>query len=229
MKKAAPIFSLRSLGALLGVLLLAPLAEGAIVNGGFENTLDTSEPVWKSSLDNWSVSQVVGTNEVIGRDTTTLYALAPHSGSIAAAYFSSTPATGAGASLSQASTTDTTKTYDISLWLANPILDALNQNNVFSVSWDGNLISLSGSNITETGVGTKTYIVTGNTGWTQITATNLPATTTSTNLVITARNNDWATLVDDVIVQETPEPSTLVMLGVGAAAMSLRRRRQRGL
>ncbi len=233
LKRASPRILLHLFAALLCATFFAPQADGAIVNGGFEDILDSSEPVLKSSLDSWTVTQLTGpgdpTYEVLGRDTTLLYtALAPHGGNIAAMYFSSNDATGNGASLSQASTTDTSKTYNVSLWLANSILDTGNFNNVFSVSWDGALISLSGANITEIGL-TKTYIVTPNTGWTQITATNLPVTSTSTNLIISARNNNWATLVDDVVVEETPEPSTLVMLGVGVAAMSLRRRRQRGL
>jgi hypothetical protein len=225
LNKTSPSFSLCSIAMLLCMLMAQPSAEGAIVNGGFEDTLDTSEAVMKSSLDNWTISQT-DINKVIGRDTTVLYALAPHGGFIDAAFNSDPTAEGSGASLTQALTTDTTKTYNVSLWVANPIQEAGNINNVFSVTWDGALISLSGANITETALNSKTYIVTAESGWNQITATNLPVTTTSTNLVISARNNQWATLVDDVTVEETPEPSTVVMLGIGAALMGLRRRRQ---
>ncbi len=174
----------------------------------------------------WTISAPDIFNNVVGVDTAVQYALAPHSANIAAAFSSDTDATGAGASLSQMASTLPILTYDVSLWVANPIQDAANFNNVFSISWNGQLISLSNPYLTETASGSKMYVVTPSTPWFQLVVTNLPVTGAMTELKISARNNDWATLVDDVIVEPTPEPSTVVMLCAGAALLGARRRRQ---
>ena len=214
---------------LLGVVLLPFSVEGAIVNGGFENNITSllGAPIAESDLASWAVSPP-GTTIVRGQDTGSSFVpwnLAPKAGSIAASFSSDTDATGAGGSLTQApTTTNLLKTYDVSMWVANSIQDAANFNNVFSVSWAGSLITLSGSGINQIGA-TKTYIVAPETNWFQITAT-VQGTGVPSDLVISARNNNWATLVDAVIFEETPEPSTLVMLGAGAVIMGWRRRRQ---
>jgi hypothetical protein len=211
--------------ACLCILTLRDAGAAIVTNGGFEDGKVQNNGVWEAPLTGWTISQVPGTTEVVGLDTTTQYGLAPYEGNIDAAFFSNTGATGSGASLAQSLMTDPSKVYNLSLRLANPIADSGNLNNIFSISWNGALIALSGSNLTA--AGGNQYKVNGDpANWYQIVATNLPVTGTSTNLVISARNNDWATLVDDVLVEETPEPSTVVMLGIGAALMGFRRRRQ---
>lgn len=224
-----------SFAALFGVLLsFSSTVQGAIVtNGGFEDNTDfVSDPFPVAPLTGWIKGEVLGSggidqNNVDGLNPLSMYALAPHSGDIAAAFNSTTNTitTGGFATLTQAIVTDTTKTYDVSLWVANPIQDAGNFNNVFSVSWDGALVTLSGTYIAETVPGSKIYKVTPNTTWFEITASLLPVTGTSTNLEVSARNSDWATLVDDVSIVETPEPTTLAMLGTAFLVMGLRRNR----
>lgn len=199
------------------------------MNGGFEDTIiDPSSPFLESSMESWVVS-APGTTTVRGEDTGLNYApwyLAPYAGSIAASFASDNDATGAGGSLGQAPpTTDVLKTYDVSMWVANPIADAANFNNVFSVSWNGSLITLAGSGITQIGA-TQTYIVTPETNWFQITAIVPGTGNPLSELVISARNNNWATLVDEVMFEEVPEPSAVVMLAAAAAIMGLRRRRR---
>ena len=212
---------------MIGMLLLPISVRGAIVNSnvGFEDDKDFSAPIAQAPLSSWVISQFPGVNEVLGRDTTSLYALAPYEGNIAAAFASAADATGSGASIKQTLATTTGSTYKLSLWVANSIQDSGNQNNIFSVRWGGNLITLSGTFITEVST-TSTYVVTPDTNWFQIVANNLSPTGSSTTLEISARNNNWATLVDYVLVEETPEPSTVLMLGLGATMVGLRRRRQ---
>ena len=219
-----------SLVVLLCVLMVALSVEGAIVNGGFENNIisNPGDSISESDLASWTVSPPART--IVrgqGAPNGDPWKLAPYAGSIAATFASDTNATGAGGSLTQAPspTTDVLKTYNVSMWVANPIQDTANFDNVFSVSWAGTLITLSGSFITEVVLSPKTYIVTPQTDWFQITAV-VQGTGVPSDLVISARNNNWATLVDEVIFEETPEPSTVVMLGAGAAIMGLRRRRQ---
>ena len=230
LKKAPFNYRVVSLVVFLCVVMVAFSVEGAIVNGGFENAIiDPSSPILESTMAGWTVSPPASTI-VRGEGTAPPFGqwgMSPKAGSIVASFVSDNDAAGAGGSLTQAPpTTDVLKTYNVSMWVANPIPDAANFNNVFSVSWAGSLITLSGGSfITEVGGSPQTYVVTPETDWFQITAivqgTGLPS-----DLVISARNNNWATLVDEVIFEETPEPSTLVMLGAGAAIIGLRRRRQ---
>lgn len=195
------------------------------------HTQTAPTPIWEApSVAPWTISpdQTDPNNllHVVGTDPSSLYGLAPHAGNIAAVFHSDTNATGPGASLTQTLTTSTANTYDVSLWIANPLQQAAQVNNVFSLSWNGQLLTLSDTNLTETSPGAKTYVIASYTTWFQLLVPNLTVTGTSTDLVISARSNDWATLVDDVIVQETPEPSTVVLLCAGAALMGSRRRRQ---
>jgi len=235
-KKRSTTFSRRSVAVLSGVLLLlSSFVQGAIVtNGGFEDNADLVTPPWPTApLTGWTIGEVLGTppaplqNRVDGLDPTFMYALGPHTGNIAAAFNSNTNTvtTGGLATLTQSVVTDPAKTYDLSLWIANPIQDPVNFNNIFSVSWNGTLITLAGPTVTQVGA-TQTYLVTPNTAWFQVTATNLVVTGTSTSLVLNGRNSDWATLVDDVSIVETPEPTTLVMFGAAFVVFGLRRARR---
>lgn len=201
--------------------------EAAIVNGGFEDDAYSLDSIPQAPLTGWSKTPGPETT-VVGEDTGLggpPWGLSPHSGSIAARFSSGASETGAGASLSQAVVTDTAYTYDVSLWVANPLQEVGGTNNVFSLNWNGNLVALSHANLTEISSGAKIYVVASGTAWFQLLITGLPVAGTSTTLVISARNNDWATLVDDVVVQETPEPSTVLLLFTGAAILGMRRRR----
>ena len=239
MNNLKSIFLTGSTGALAAIFALfmlhVPMTEGAVVNGGFEDnvTLQTPPAVSFAPLTGWT-RQTDAQNDVIGRDTSTLYALPPHTGNIAAAYYSGTNAGGNGASLTQTLTTDVTKTYNLTLWVANSIADTSNLNNVFSVGWGGNLagnlIALSAPGARLIPLGGNLYQVQGDpnpiTSWFQVTATGLTPAGATTDLFINARSNDWAILVDDVTVDVVPEPATVAMLGVGAVLMGFRRRRQ---
>jgi len=228
-----------SIAAICGLLTLAPsFVEGAnlVSNGGFEDNSDlvTNPLIPQAPLTNWAQTEVNLVNDVDGFGTTINYGLAPHGGDIAATFFSDTNSiSGSGASIKQTLTTDPTKTYDLSLWLANPIQDNGNLNNQFSVMWGGNLVSLTGANLIEIGVGTMTYQVQGNqTTWFQVTASNLTPTGASTVLEISARNKDWGTLVDDVSVTASGVPdsgTSLGLFGIALAGLVLfQRKTQRG-
>ncbi len=172
--------------------------------------------------------------------------LPPHSGKITAAFYSSVnDGTVSMATLSATSpnvSTDSATTYNLSFWVSNPVADPNARQNLFSVSWNGTLLDLANAGVNplsysyfsnpNTGAGelpgtANQYVVTPGTSWFQVYISNLtPSLGTTTGLVFSGQNNNWATLVDDVLVEETPEPTTIVMLGVGAALMGLRRRRQ---
>ena len=215
-------------GAMLAIVPAATEAANIVLNPGFED-INVAGPIPTSTLQNWTTTETALVNEVDGTDTTVLYGLAPHGGSIAAAFFSATNAVGAGASLTQALTTVAGQAYNLSFWLANPIDDPQNLNNAFSVMWDGNLISLSGTNLVVDGV--NTYKVQGDeTNWYQVTATGLVASGASTNLVFSARNNDWATLVDDVEVSAVPDNGpTFALLGIALTGLTLYSRKAQRL
>ncbi len=212
------------------MLALCP-TEGAIVNGGFEDSPD---------FNGWTVTQdpvdplnppfagYQGTTVSIYTGSPNQYAQVPHAGSSKSAAFISdngAPDTSF-ARISNPAVTTASTLYNVSLWVSNPIQDPSNTFNAFSLTWNGNPVSLTNSNLTETSPGSQVYVVKGQTDWFQIVATNLPATGASTDLVISARNNNWATLVDDVLVEVVPEPTTMVMLSLGFAAIGFRRRRQ---
>lgn len=216
--------------------------KGEIVSdGSFEdNAIDPSSsgalnPYWEAPLlvtdgnphPYWTVS--AGTSNVVATDTNLVppgAGLAPYTGHIAVSFGSDL----AGA-IAQTLNTVPLKTYNLSLWVANTA--TAGTNNIFSVSWNGTLISLSvplsPASLTA-GAQPNTYVVTAQPvpGWVQVEAKDLAATGISTPLVISASNNDSYTLVDVMAVQETPEPSTVLMLGIGVMATGLCRRRQRG-
>jgi hypothetical protein len=235
--RSLPRFTLASL---CGLLLVAPSfvdAANIVANPSFEANADLVTPPFATApLTDWTKGEIVGTglpgqNRVDGLDTTFLYALAPHSGNIAAAFNSDsdTVTKGGVATLTQALTTSTTETYDLSFWLANPILDPSNFNNFFSVTWNGVLLALSSPSLTEISAGSNTYKVAPNTAWFQVTATGLAVTGASTNLVFSGRNSDWATLVDDVSVQASGVPdsgNSVALLGIALAGLVLFARKE---
>jgi hypothetical protein len=222
---------------------------------GATPTLDTnSNPInggWTASFNpsnNWSVagaSPVLLTDQYsfIGSNPQTY--IGGHSGNIAVAFAPSsniTLGTVAMGTLSTPIPTTVGTNYNLSFWISNPTAGGA-MDNLFSVSWNNVLLNLSDSNVnlvsssnfsTPNGgpgqlPGTAgQYVVTPNTNWFQVIINNLPAASSgnSTNLTFSGQNNSWATLVDDVIVQDTPEPSTEVLLGIGTVLAGMRRRRQ---
>lgn len=233
-------------------MLLLPSfrVEGAIVfSDDFEynptNINGGADGQWRSSSDGsgafdaskWTVA---GTGDVTGTDQysftgpTGTY-LPPQSGRITAAFYSTiNDGTVAMASLSTDVPTIVGMTYDVHFWISNPIEDSNARQNLFSVSWNGTLLNLSSdprftvpSGSQELAGGTNQYVVQPNTNWFEVVFTNLaPSAGATTNLTFSGQNNNWATLVDSVIIEETPEPSTVVMLFAGAALLGARRRRQ---
>lgn len=134
--------------------------------------------------------------------------------------------------------------YDIRLWVANLPTGNSNQpdlgarENLFSVSWNGAPIDLSlwnanfatpvpsNPNETELPGPAGTYVLKATGGWTLLLITNQAASAgATTNLTISAQNNNSATAVDAVDV--VPEPSSIALLAAGAALAGLRRRRER--
>ncbi len=243
LKKSVLNSCFSSMALLLSVLLAisSPLKGAIVSNGDFEqNTLPGA--VASAPLTDWApANSAFATTQVFGLDTTLTYGTVPHGGSISVAFTSdaSAPAN-ATANISQTLTTDSTKTYNLQLWVANPVADVNSRQNLFSVIWNGapvNLFSVDPVHFavpnpanpiaTELAGAAGTYVVAGDTTWFVVNILNLtPGAGSSTTLRFEAQNNNYATLVDDVSVVETPEPSTMVLLVAGAALVGSRRRRQ---
>ena len=135
-------------------------------------------------------------------------------------------------------------TYNIHFWISNPIADPNSRQNLFSVTWGNVALNLASYDARfkipvtpldqnpdltpghELFGGPNEYVVDAATDWFEVSINGLTAPTGSTTLKFTGQNNNSATLLDDVSVQETPEPTTVVLLGAGATLMSLRRRRR---
>ena len=242
LKKFALHSSLASFALLFSMLMVAALPlKGAIVaNGDFE--LNTSAgAVATAPLTNWApANSALAVTQILGLDTTLTYGTVPHGGSISVA-FTSDPTAPANttASISQTLTTDSTKTYNLQLWVANPVADVNSRQNLFSVIWNGAPVNLTlwnanfatpnpaNPNATELAGAAGTYVVAGDTTWFVVNILNLvPGAGSTTTLKFEGQNNNYATLVDDVSVVETPEPSTMVLLIAGVALIGARRRRQ---
>jgi hypothetical protein len=228
MKTINRFFPRFTLASLCGLLFAAPsFVTGAniVVNGGFEDNLIGPPPFATAPLSSWTIGEVgsVNQNLVEGLDTTTQYALPPHSGSIAAVFRSNTNTlntVGLG-TLTQSLTTTAGQAYALSFWLANPIQDPADFLNVFSVSWNGVLIALSSPSLTEESLGSMTYVVAPQPGWFQVTA-NLIGTGGPADLQFSGRNSDWGTLLDDVSVQASGVPdsgSTLLLFAIAVGGL----------
>ena len=187
------------------------------------------------------VGNVAGTDAYSSPDGTYF---APHSGHITAAFFA---AGNGGGTFTSSMSRDVvtghypTGSYEIRFWISNPIADPNARQNLFSVTWGGislNLASydpllqrfkapvtpLDGGH--ELFGGADEYVVDSGTNWFEVVIAGLTATSASTTLTFTGQNNNSATLVDDVTVTETPEPSSVILLGAGAALLGQRRRRR---
>jgi len=244
LKKIAPNIPLGYIFMLFSMFVFsASMLKGAIVsNGDFEQD-KTGTPA-TAPLTNWSPTNSDASptpqTTVKGQDPFYAYNFAQHTdnGSIAANFFSNTDApANSMASISQTLTTDPTKSYNLQLWVANPYQDPNARANLFSVIWNGNAVKLSDVDpvhfAAPSGLPTElngdpgTYVVKPNSPWFVVNINNLaPGLGLSTNLVISGQNNNLATLVDDVAVTETPEPSSVVLLLAGTALIGVRRRRQ---
>jgi hypothetical protein len=203
------------------------------------------------NLSGWTLG---GTQDVAGTDAYSspdgTY-FQPHSGHIAAAFYSSGntgtvpierpfPLSQDTGSISRNITTANflDGTYNIRFWVSNPIADVNARQNLFSVTWGGIALDLSSYDVrfkapvtpldggNELFGGPREFVVDAGTDWFEVNINGLTASAGTTTLKFTGQNNNSATLVDDVSVEETPEPSTLVLLGAGAALTSLRRRRR---
>lgn len=135
-------------------------------------------------------------------------------------------------------------TYNIHFWISNPIADVNARQNLFSVTWGNVQLDLPSYNAhfkipvtpldlnpdltpgRELFGGPNEYVLDAATDWFEVSIDGLTASGANTTLKFTGQNNNSATLVDDVTVDETPEPTTVVLLGAGTALMSLRRRRR---
>lgn len=236
---------------LCGILTASPATlEAAIVfsddfETGATNLNSPGTPIdgqWITSpnLPGWTLG---GSTDVSGTDAYSspdgVYKT-PHSGHITAAFFSA----GNSGAINTASmerpistSTDSGITYNIHFWISNPLVDTNARQNLFSLTWGTLVLDLHSYDArfkapstdplaNELQGGPNQYVLDANTDWFEVTINGLTASSTSTVLKFTGQNNNSATLVDDVTVEETPEPSTVVLLGAGAALMGLRRRRR---
>lgn len=117
--------------------------------------------------------------------------------------------------------------YHISFWLSNQIESGSFPNNSMS-AYFGGTIALDGSlNLTNASTLLSPTPIAVPTGWVKY-EYDVTAPANNARLSFQGGNTNSAVLLDDVTVVETPEPSALVMLGIGAALAGMRRnRRQR--
>ena len=191
------------------------------------------------SIAGWTLG---GTQEVTGTDAFSspdgIYKN-PHSGHITAAFFSSNNGAVSTASIARDITTTNAPgiTYNLHFWISNPIADINARQNLFSLTWDNALLNLSTYDsrfktpnpnplANELPGGPNEFVLDPNTDWFEVSISGLTASGSSTPLKFTAQNNNAATLLDDVTVEQTPEPSTVVLLGAAAAFMGMRRKRR---
>lgn len=190
------------------------------------------------NLSGWTLS---GTEDVAGTDSYSspdMVYKTPHSGHITAAFFAAGNTGVANTASMQRNVTTSAApgfTYDIHFWISNPLADTNARQNLFSLTWGSTVLDLSSYDARfktpnllamELPGGLNEFVLDANTDWFEVNITGLTASSSSTVLKFTGQNNNSATLVDDVSVVETPEPSTVVLLGAGAALMGMRRRRQ---
>lgn len=167
------------------------------MNGGFETgnfngwTVNDPSPFAPPSLT------YVGSNPAFA-----------HSGTHQA-YLGSDP--GIVATLTQAVTTTSGSTYDLSFWLASDMTIAVN--NALDVFWNGAVI-MSVTNLAPTGGGNIGQYL-------NYTFTNLPAASgASTDLQFRFRNDDDYFRLDDVsVTAAVPEPSTVSFAIFGIALL----------
>jgi hypothetical protein len=120
-------------------------------------------------------------------------------------------AMGTGGSLSQSISTTAGASYELRFDLANTIFTGLGgvTPNQLTVSFDGTpLLSWNNHGVTP---------------YTEFVFANLLATGPSTQLMFQSGQNPAYFLLDDVSVVQTPEPSTLALIGVAIAGASGRR------
>ncbi len=117
--------------------------------------------------------------------------------------------------------------YKISFWISNQIDADSFPNNSMSAYFGGTMVTLGGpmdfTNAVQILAPTPIAVPT---GWVKYEG-EFTAPVNNARLTFQGGSTNSAVLVDDVTVAETPEPSALVMLGIGAALTGLRRTRRR--
>ncbi len=241
------------------VILCVSKTEAAIVDGDFEASADFSGPIPTATMPAWSPTSSTYTL-VQGTDpnyyNSDFHSLISAGGGTPGGSISATFATSpvsnqiSMGSISQNVSTTPGHYYDIRLWVANipttvgGLPDPSARENLFSVMWNGTLIDLSAvdpvhfatpnpsnPNAVELPGPAGTYVLAATGNWTLVVISSQAASAgATTNLTISAQNNNNATAVDavDLVdVTPTPEPSSVVLLAAGTALVGLRRRRER--
>jgi hypothetical protein len=188
------------------ILPFGSVCHGAelVVDGGFES----------GTFVNWNHTggfMCVGTSVCGGNNFDSGADPGPHSGNFAV-YLGG--AGSPGDVLSQTLTTVLGQTYTLDFFLAAPTDGGNSTPNVFTVLWGGNTVTTI-TDLTSNTYNQFTFSVIGS---------------GSDLLEFDSSNNPAAFVLDDVSVQDAavetvPEPGTMLLLGVGLAAVALLRRR----
>jgi hypothetical protein len=112
-------------------------------------------------------------------------------------------------SLTQSLTTVVGNTYTLDFWLQNSGNLGLNQLNQFGVLWNGNII------------GALTLLNSSAFGYTHFTATGLTATSISTDLQFSFKNDPSKWLLDDINVESTTRANSTPDSGTSAGLLAL--------
>ncbi len=190
-----------AVGALCAVSVgVVPARAAAITNGGFET----------GALTGWTLSNASAFDTVcpaglpLGSST-----CISNSGTYAMAFGQF----GSSASLSQTIATTPGGIYTISFFLANDNpTDELG--NAFAVRWDGaTVFSLVDPQATF--------------GYSKRMILNVTAASSSTVLAFDGQNDSYSWYLDDVTIADSPEPASLLLTGLGLAAVAAASKRLR--